>query len=436
MDKITVENFGPLKSVTLPLKDLNLFIGPQASGKSTLVRMIYFFYTLPEEIFKVLLKNHSSDTFISEINNTLYLRWKAVFGQARVAKNFRARCHYAHNIYVEICPGKDGFPYFQFNNVAIQELLQMHEHYSQSLPRKGAYRYDGELKHLTQYRLWQQQQAEMQLILYFQLNKIFRTRASSIFVPAARSMAVLLGYSPQVLRKLADPLLKEFIEKVDMIRREYQQPLKDLIQEKQKLGSGKTDTALLEKARRKIERILKGRYLYSSAEGERLYFGHNEYVRLTYASSGQQEVLWVLLLAFAALLQNEQIFLIVEEPEAHLHPAAQKDLLELLVLLLNARPGNRVTMTTHSPYMLTSLNLCLSAGRVKKALEQQKKPPLDKHFALSKSRTGAYLMELNESGFTFANIMDQELGLVKAETIDQISDIINQKMDELLDLEE
>jgi len=35
MQKISIRDFGPLKNVTTEVKDLLLFIGPQASGKST-----------------------------------------------------------------------------------------------------------------------------------------------------------------------------------------------------------------------------------------------------------------------------------------------------------------------------------------------------------------------------------------------------------------
>lgn len=34
MTKLKVENFGPIKSVDVSLGDLNILIGPQASGKS------------------------------------------------------------------------------------------------------------------------------------------------------------------------------------------------------------------------------------------------------------------------------------------------------------------------------------------------------------------------------------------------------------------
>ena len=37
--KLIVKNFGPIESATLNLSNVNVFIGPQASGKSTLAKL-------------------------------------------------------------------------------------------------------------------------------------------------------------------------------------------------------------------------------------------------------------------------------------------------------------------------------------------------------------------------------------------------------------
>ncbi len=42
-EKIIIKNFGPLKQLELDLKEIMVFIGPQASGKSTIAKLIYFF---------------------------------------------------------------------------------------------------------------------------------------------------------------------------------------------------------------------------------------------------------------------------------------------------------------------------------------------------------------------------------------------------------
>ena len=52
MQRIEVKNFGPLKDINLEIKDYMVFIGPQASGKSTLAKLIYFFWKVESDIYK------------------------------------------------------------------------------------------------------------------------------------------------------------------------------------------------------------------------------------------------------------------------------------------------------------------------------------------------------------------------------------------------
>jgi predicted ATPase len=59
--QLIVKNFGPIKSVNLDLKNVNVFIGPQASGKSALAKI----YT----IFKAPRKFLGTKAILSEIGS-------------------------------------------------------------------------------------------------------------------------------------------------------------------------------------------------------------------------------------------------------------------------------------------------------------------------------------------------------------------------------
>ena len=85
---------------------------------------------------------------------------------------------------------------------------------------------------------------------------------------------------------------------------------------------------------------------------------HNHKVRLADASSGQQEV-FPLLLILNNLFQNDivrQRRVVIEEPEAHLFPTAQKEIVELLRRLLSRTSTLGFVITTHSPFILCCLN--------------------------------------------------------------------------------
>ncbi len=89
---------------------------------------------------------------------------------------------------------------------------------------------------------------------------------------------------------------------------------------------------------------------------------------LEMASSGQMEA-WPLVLTSMCLLEwrkqglaAEEAVIYVEEPEVHLHPSAQLEVLHILAYLVNQ--GIRVVFTTHSPLLLFSLNALLRASAV------------------------------------------------------------------------
>lgn len=63
---------------------------------------------------------------------------------------------------------------------------------------------------------------------------------------------------------------------------------------------------------------------------------------------------------FYYILENRKIYLILEEPESHLYPEAQSQIAEAMGLFLNA--GNHMLVTTHSPYILGSINNLMYAG--------------------------------------------------------------------------
>ncbi len=48
LPRLKVRNFGPIKEADLAVNRFTVIIGKQASGKSTLAKLLYFFYELPE----------------------------------------------------------------------------------------------------------------------------------------------------------------------------------------------------------------------------------------------------------------------------------------------------------------------------------------------------------------------------------------------------
>ena len=65
---------------------------------------------------------------------------------------------------------------------------------------------------------------------------------------------------------------------------------------------------------------------------------------------------------------NHYLTNIVEEPELNLFPSSQQKMLFNLLEFNNLFEGNRLIMTTHSPYFINYLTLAVKAYNVKQAL--------------------------------------------------------------------
>ena len=175
-----------------------------------------------------------------------------------------------------------------------------------------------------------------------------------------------------------------------------------------------------------IDSILKGKYVFVSGE-ERLIIENDRYVKINFTSSGQQETVWIFNILMYQLINGTKTFLILEEPEAHLYPNAQKGILELLALFMSG--GNSTLITTHSPYILGATNNLLYANYLTQAINiAEVSTIVDANYQISSC--DAYFVDSGEIGSCF----DSEYNLIKNEVIDGASEEINKIFDQLIEL--
>ena len=103
-------------------------------------------------------------------------------------------------------------------------------------------------------------------------------------------------------------------------------------------------------------------------------------IRLSRASSMVSELAPVILFLRGAVERGDM--LIIEEPEAHLHPAAQAQMAVALARLVRA--GVRVVITTHSDWLLQEIGNLIREGE----LEEQTDEPTDEGELPSSLRSG------------------------------------------------
>lgn len=133
---------------------------------------------------------------------------------------------------------------------------------------------------------------------------------------------------------------------------------------------------------------------------------------------------------------KERYSLFVEEPELSLFPNAQKKLVEYLVNLcfyLDTKKTIQVAFSTHSPYILSSLNCLLLACEVANKnpnLKEKVETIIPNKFWLDINKFNAFKVE---NGEVFS-IIDKETNLILAESIDEVSEEIGETFDKLLEL--
>lgn len=73
---------------------------------------------------------------------------------------------------------------------------------------------------------------------------------------------------------------------------------------------------------------------------------------------------------------------IIEEPEQNLYPQTQKELMYyLLKKIVNSKREHQLTLTTHSPFILYSLNNCMIGGLIKDKMHPSEQKELNSHLS-------------------------------------------------------
>lgn len=125
--------------------------------------------------------------------------------------------------------------------------------------------------------------------------------------------------------------------------------------------------------------------------------------------------------------------LFVEEPEAHIFPSTQKSFVYSLVEMLNGNVQHTCFLATHSPYILTAFNNIILAGETMATSKEK----ADKVSVIMPKRQTLCYDEV--AAFEMSNgrnhsIMDEDFRLISADAIDAASQEISNDFDYLLNI--
>lgn len=416
MEKIIIKNFGPIKEIDFCLdKQFNLVIGEQATGKSTLAKCIYFFKDVISEMTHLFmgqtekLANMTADKILQLYYVNAKKLFYLSFGRYCHSEDTEISYQYADNrlAAISVVNGDIQFKYDQTTEQEIKHILMWY--LEKTLSEKAA---DTSIFSLR--------------ALSVSLENLFGNNIRRMFIPACRSRVtgVLDQYQGQTLDIYFNALLenirafKFFLETSSEADVDVAYLHKDSVPKQ--LHERIADLKSLK------QKILKGDY-ETDKEKTWIKLLNGTRVPVEYGSSGQQESLWILNFLTMIMYSASSRFLIIEEPEAHLYPSAQLELVKLIALVANTT-GSEILITTHSPYILSAFNLLTYAGKVEKV---NKEGLINPYQRIAPQKLGAFKLK---SGIC-KDIYNEQEGLISAEKIDTVSEDINALFDKLIDKE-
>ena len=424
MEKIIINKLGPINHCELIIKDFMVFTGPQASGKSTIAKSIFFFKNIKnlllmqinKRIFGVIdiIKLSTKNRLIKEIRSNFL----QTFGTTWCMDNdMSIEYYYTDEIYIKIYLRKDtivpNYIWIQFSDKLTNFLGLYDEQQFNELAHSSN---NGNIRK--------------------EIENFFKDDSEIIYIPAGRSMMTL--FSTQLMfmysvmtddqKRSLDYCTQNYLERIMQLKPLFSNSLHSLIKSKIELTDAKINKENLRQCAELMKEILHGEYRNVDGE-ERLVVSEDRYVKINFASSGQQEAVWILNVVFYYLLNNKKSYFIIEEPESHLFPNAQKLITEFISLAKNG--GNKILLTTHSPYILGTINNLLYANKISKDVEKKElNKIIDSSKWLDYKKLSSYFVEYGN----IQSCLDEESEAIDNEKIDSASDKINDDYDKMLEL--
>ncbi len=186
-----------------------------------------------------------------------------------------------------------------------------------------------------------------------------------------------------------------------------------------------------QKARQEINetsiKFLNIQYFYNN--GQDLIKNKNKMLSLSESASGFQSVVPLFLVIEYFSKQNMGKTFIVEEPELNIYPKMQYELISFLAKCANE--NNHLVITTHSPYVLTSLNNLLFAGQIEtKEFENELSQIIPSEFRILPENFIAYHVAKGK----VKQVFNPKTKLISETELDIASEIINADFSKLMNI--
>lgn len=383
MNRIKIHNFGPIKDIDIELSKLMVFIGPQGVGKSTFAKLL----TILSDVYwwANICKN----------NNPL-----SEFKKMRIEKYF------APDTIIEYYGRDDvNIAYHNGNfNITIDGKTE-DEAYDLCKMLIGVSTADNLIN--LGYDI---KDAQIEKSINDNRSFLRANLRYACYIPAERNLAgaVSSSLASIVLSQIPLPnTLMEYLSLYERAKNHFSTYDASFLGVKYDKSNGTDCISVLD--------------------------DEKKHISLEECSSGIQSALPMLMVTDFA--REERCFdtYVVEEPEQNLFPTNQREVLNKLISVANSDECSHMVVTTHSPYLLSALNVSMLADKLSNT-DRSKDEVNDivaPQFRMNSDNVSVFSL----GGETYCeSIKDNRTGLVSVNYLDVVSDAISGNFNKLYQL--
>lgn len=394
-ESITIKDFGPIKNIKLDLKEVTVFIGTQGSGKSCISKLVSIFRSSGN-----LTNNYD---FIGELNKYNILN----FLKDSTFIEYKSK-HYSILVKNKIYECKKSGT--EEVNMYDSEEEKLHSRVTELLKGLNLTEKD---KHSS---------SDLQ-------EKIFKFNQELADVSILKNTITSLK-NTIVKEPLYIPSERIFISSIS-------ESLFGLAKSRISLPACITEFGSLFETYRKDINNYHINFLdvdfNNTKKNSKIILKDKTEINLSEASSGLQALIPMLIVIEGTRLKEINTTYVIEEPEINLYPLNQKYLLYFLIdKCHNSNKSSDLLITTHSPFILHTLNICLqayvTAHKTKNNNEKVKKIISEEKWINPKKFNAYYLHDGTAS--QIYNIRTHNIG------INNLDDVANQIDEDIASLYE
>mgnify|MGYP003601554736 CR=1 FL=1 len=411
MSRIKIENIGPVKNVDFNLNKVNIIMGPQSSGKSTIAKIISFCQWVEKRfILDGDFKYSFSEQFINfhRVSEEYFSKDSLIEYESDFIKfSYKGN---KHKFLID--KKKDFSNYSKSKNI----YIPAERNFVSVIPNLGKYKEtnDNIMSFLYDWYDTKKKYSKLKKLPILNLNieyyhiedsdsDVLRLNKSKKEISLKNASSGLQSVIP--LTMLVDYLSNDF----------FDEKISNSVDEKEE-----------------IKKVFLSNFPYIMDNLERM----NELTKSLKIGSNEIELNENEFSKIINLMKLRSKYyyssFIIEEPEQNLYPETQRDFIYFLLKNINNKDRNhQALLTTHSPFILYALNNCMMGYKVSDNLtEDEKNELLSYNSWINPDLVSVW--EIDKNNGTLINIKDPKTGTISKNFFNQFTNELMNEYYEML----